>query len=78
MVTEQVGLWSHDHLAGMFLGVVEDGAELGVILWEGRGKEGQERPPWVHVKVDLSGKGQKRGHWHSWKSEDVRGWRDPL
>jgi hypothetical protein len=60
MVTEQVGLWSHVHLIGMFLSVVDHGAKLRVILWEGRGKEGQERPPWVHVKVYLSGRA-KRG-----------------
>lgn len=53
--------WGHDDAVQMVLEPISERVEFGVILWESRCEESQERPSWIHV--DLTGtREEESGH----------------
>lgn len=60
MISEKMGFRGHDDVCHVFLEVITERTELGVILWQSRCEEGQKGGSWIHV--DLTGTlGGERG-----------------
>lgn len=49
--SKQVRFWGHNNAAHVFLELISQRAELGVVLRQSRREESQEGPSWVHVDL---------------------------